>query len=90
MLRLLLGVSGTGKPPICSERQRKHPNRESGSFFIVPEQYSFETEKAVTAFLAQGGEKIEAVSFFRLCNLIFRGVWRASGKPWMTAAGRCS
>ena len=72
MLRLLLGVSGTGKTTYLLRKAEEASQQGKRVFFIVPEQYSFETEKAVTAFLAQGGEKIEAVSFSRLCNLIFR------------------
>ncbi|MEM0528962.1 PD-(D/E)XK nuclease family protein [Zongyangia sp. HA2173] len=80
MLRLLLGVSGTGKTTYLLRKAEEASQQGKRVFFIVPEQYSFETEKAVTTFLAQGGEKIEAVSFSRLCNLIFREYGGLSGE----------
>ena len=52
MLRLLLGVSGTGKTTYLLRKAEEASQQGKRVFFIVPEQYSFETEKAVTAFLA--------------------------------------
>ena len=46
MLRLILGRAGTGKTALLfSEIAQRCARRQSGSFLIVPEQYSHEAER---------------------------------------------
>ena len=46
MLRLILGRAGTGKTALLfSEIAARCARRQSGSFLIVPEQYSHEAER---------------------------------------------
>ena len=50
MLRLILGRAGTGKTALLfSEIAARCARRQSGSFLIVPEQYSHEAERALCA-----------------------------------------
>ncbi|MBC8569246.1 PD-(D/E)XK nuclease family protein [Zongyangia hominis] len=79
MLYLIMGPSGTGKTSFLLHKAEEFSRGGKRVFLIVPEQYSFETEKAVSAFLSGGGEKVEAVSFSRLSNLIFREFGGLSG-----------
>ncbi len=69
MLRFIIGTN--------EEARRKHLYediaKQDSSFLIVPEQFSFESEKLLDEFL--GTEKardVEVLSFSRLCNSIFR------------------
>lgn len=87
MLRLIMGGSGTGKTTWLLEKAKTLSRQGKRVFFIVPEQYSFETEKAVSAFMPGGGERVEALSFSRLCNLIFREYGGLSGET-LSDSGR--
>ncbi|MBQ6878087.1 MAG: PD-(D/E)XK nuclease family protein [Oscillospiraceae bacterium] len=69
MLRFIIGTNGEARRKMLYEDIAK----ESSSILIVPEQYSFESEKLLDEFL--GPEKagnVEVLGFSRLCNSIFR------------------
>ncbi|MBO7241964.1 MAG: hypothetical protein J6U90_05910, partial [Methanobrevibacter sp.] len=69
MLRLIIGTNGEARRKILYEDIAK----EKSSVLIVPEQYSFESEKLLDEIL--GPEKagnVEVLGFSRLCNSIFR------------------
>ncbi len=69
MLRFIIGTNGEARRKALYEDIAK----ESSSVLIVPEQYSFESEKLLDEFL--GPEKagnVEVLGFSRLCNSIFR------------------
>ena len=75
MLKLILGRSGSGK----TQKIRKELGTavESGRYskvcLLVPEQFSFESERVLYSQLgAQKSIKVEVVSFTRLANLVFR------------------
>ena len=52
MLRLILGRAGTGKTALLfSEIAARCARRQSGSFLIVPEQYSHEAERELDRFV---------------------------------------
>lgn len=72
MLQLLLGYSGTGKTEYLFERLPQLT--ESGEvLFIVPEQFSFETEKKLFDLLGlEKFHKVEVLSFSRLAEMVFR------------------
>lgn len=55
MLRLILGRAGTGKTALLfSEIAARCARRQSGSFLIVPEQYSHEAERELCAVCGDG------------------------------------
>lgn len=74
MLRLILGRAGAGKTDyvrkvICryAEEGRK------GIFLVVPDQFSFESEKAMLDLLgASNAASVEALGFSRLCDVVFK------------------
>ncbi len=75
MLKFILGRSGSGKTHRI--RQEIAQAVQSGTYqkvyLLVPEQFSFESERALyTELGAQNSIKVETVSFTRLANLVFR------------------
>ena len=73
MLQLILGISGTGKTTLLYERILACVQAGKKAILIVPEQYSFESEKALYRKLgAQKALLVEVLSFTRLCDRIFR------------------
>lgn len=89
MLQFVLGRSGSGK----TEYLRKilvdlSGVSNGGLMMIVPEQYSFETEKAILRLAgAKRANKIYVVSFSRLADLIFRTEGGTAGNR-LTDGGR--
>lgn len=82
MLQFLTGRAGAGK----SEYLRRMVVEKSGSpvlrpVMIVPEQYSFETEKKIFSLAGPvKANRIDVVSFTRLANLVFRREGGIAGK----------
>ncbi|MBR5310561.1 MAG: hypothetical protein IKU42_05515, partial [Oscillospiraceae bacterium] len=69
MLRFILGTNEEARRKLLYE----HIAAEGSAFLIVPEQFSFESEKLLDEFLgAEKSGKVEVLSFSRLCNSIFR------------------
>ncbi len=71
MLKLIIGDSGSGKTFKMHEKVISR-SRKNKVIVIVPEQYSFATERTLQKKL-QGIEKqnVEVLSFTRLCHTIF-------------------
>ncbi len=89
MLHLLLGRTGTGKTQeiyrLISEYAREG---EKGMILIVPEQFSFASERAVLHTLgAKDASRVEILSFTRLADAVFREYGGMSGKK-VSDAGR--
>lgn len=74
MLQLILGVPGSGKTHEIRERiGRTVEEGRLRVMLLVPEQYSFENERALYDRLGPSGAiRAEVLSFTRLCELIFR------------------
>ena len=73
MLQLLLGRAGAGKSTWIREQAAKRAAAGKQVMLLVPEQVSFETEKQILQRLeGRYIERVEVLSFTRLCNLIFR------------------
>lgn len=73
MLQFITGTTGSGKTTYLRRLVCDAVNKGENAIVIVPEQYSFETEKSLYEEL--GAEKamaVEVLSFTRLCNRIFR------------------
>jgi len=72
MLKIVTGRAGSGKSEYCVARARELAERGSRTVIVVPEQSSFEVERAAALFL---GPKLsqfaEVKSFRRLCADIF-------------------
>lgn len=89
MLNLVLGRSGSSKTYYVRDKIKKLI--ESGIdkiILIVPEQNSFENEKAMLKLLgANKLSKLEILSFTRLCEFVNKKLARAD-KPKLDDAGR--
>lgn len=75
MLKLILGRSGSGKTTTLRELAKRSllekPDRPV--FLIVPEQASFENERAMLALLgAEDAQRVHVLSFSRLADEAFR------------------
>lgn len=64
MLRLILGRIGSGKTTAVYNRIKERAERYADAVIIVPEQYSFQTEKQMLELLgAKHADKTEVLSF---------------------------
>ncbi len=83
MLQLLIGRSGSGKSHAVFDRietlvQQGHER----VLLIVPEQYSFESERMLLRRLgAQQANRVQVLSFTRLADTVFREVGGVAGEP---------
>ena len=69
LLRFIIGTNEEARRKILYEDIAK----ENSAFLIVPEQFSFESEKLLDEFLGkEKAQNVEVLSFSRLCNSIFR------------------
>ncbi len=69
MLRFIIGTNEEARRKLLYE----HIAKEKSAFLIVPEQFSFESEKFLDEFLGtEKSNNVEVLSFSRLCNSIFR------------------
>ncbi|MBR5309520.1 MAG: PD-(D/E)XK nuclease family protein [Oscillospiraceae bacterium] len=69
MLRFIIGTNEEARRKVLYE----HIAEEKSAYLIVPEQFSFESEKLLSDFLGtEKSQNVEVLSFSRLCNSIFR------------------
>ncbi len=90
MLQLVLGRAGSGKTRYAREIFEKEPAPENGGrqILIVPEQYSFESEKAILELLGPMRAKdVSVMSFSRLTEWFFRMYGGLAGER-LTDGGR--
>jgi len=81
LVQFILGEAGTGKTELCYHLLRESVQQGKKAVFLVPEQYSFETEKAVYQRLgAVLALQVEVLSFTRLANLVFRECGGLAGR----------
>ncbi len=78
MLRFIIGTNEK------SRRERLYSEIKAAmapSFLIVPEQFSFESEKLLGEYLGRrDAQNVEVLSFSRLCNSIFRSFGGLAGE----------
>ncbi len=78
MLRFIIGTNEKAR------RERLYSEIKSAgapSYLIVPEQFSFESEKLLGDFLGpEGAQRVEVLSFSRLCNSVFRAFGGIAGE----------
>ncbi|HZJ78657.1 MAG TPA: PD-(D/E)XK nuclease family protein [Clostridia bacterium] len=74
MLHLILGRVGAGKTTHVHNLIKDYINiGDKGLTLIVPEQFSFATERAMLEKLGpQGADKVDVLSFTRLADSVFR------------------
>lgn len=82
MLKLFLGAAGTGKTTRLSGEIEAVARRGEKVILLVPEQYSFESEKRLHRALGpRDSLQVEVLSFTRLCDNIFRRFGGLAGTP---------
>ena len=89
MLQLILGRAGSGKTYNIRERVKQLAEQNTEKIMLlVPEQYSFESEKAMLKLLGpKRVARAEVMSFTRLTDLAFR-TYGGSGTPKLDDGGR--
>ncbi|MEE1128174.1 MAG: hypothetical protein UHZ05_08040, partial [Acutalibacteraceae bacterium] len=72
MLHFMLGTAGSGKTNTVRRRIAEGVKKgESGIVLLTPEQYTFESEKALLNLLgATSADRAEVISFTRLVDYI--------------------
>lgn len=83
MLQLILGRSGYGKTHAVQEEiVRRAEAGEENLILLVPEQFSFESERALLRRLgARKARLVQVLSFTRLAETVARECGGLSGKP---------
>ncbi len=82
MVQFILGEAGTGKTEYIYSLLRQSVKSGRRAILLVPEQFSFEAEKAVYQRLgAVLALQVEVLSFTRLANLVFRQCGGLAGRP---------
>ena len=89
MLRLISGRAGTGKTALLfSEIAARCARRQSGSFLIVPEQYSHEAERELAQRCGDTASLYaEVLSFSRLAHRVAIGCG-GSARVYIDKPGR--
>lgn len=81
MLNFILGGAGSGKSYLMMQKINQLINNGNKVIFIVPEQFSFETDKKLYNFLgSENFNKILSVSFTSLAKEIFEKFGSRSGE----------
>lgn len=82
MLHLLLGRGGSGKTKAARERLGELARAGRGRLFLlVPEQASFENERAMLHLLGpQAAGRVQVLSFSRLCDALARQYGGGAGR----------
>lgn len=83
MLQLILGSAGSGKTYYLRQLLSRLARENEGKIMlIVPEQYSFESERALLDILGEVlAQRVEVLSFARLSDRIYREYGRLRGTP---------
>ena len=82
LLRFILGRAGSGKTYyIRNTLVNLALNGANDIILIIPEQFSFESEKAMLELLGENkAQKVEILSFSRLADYVFREYGGVSGE----------
>jgi ATP-dependent helicase/nuclease subunit B len=74
-LRIIYGRAGTGKSDFCFEEIKAKIDQQEKVYIIVPEQFSFTTEKKLLDKLdKQSTLNAEVITFHRMANRIFNEI----------------
>ena len=81
-MQFVYGRAGTGKSTFCLNRVKEYiekNNLEEKFYIIVPEQFSYATEKALLEILKnESTVNAEVITFKRMANRVFTEVRRKS------------
>ena len=82
MLHFLLGRAGSGKTTAVRARLKALAESGEGALcLLVPEQASFENERALLRLLGpRGAARVEVLSFSRLCDALSRRYGGGAGR----------
>lgn len=81
MLQLIIGGAGWGKTRYTRQRLGELAREGERPILIVPEQYSFESERAILSLLgAKDGSRVGVYSFTRLAEEVARTAGGSAGK----------
>ncbi len=73
MLQLVLGRAGTGKTTYIRQQLCEAAGQGKHCILLVPEQFSFESERSIYRILGMAGmANVEVLSFTRLSESVFR------------------
>lgn len=87
MLQFIFGRAASGKSTLMYERLRECVDSGRKTVFIVPEQFSFETEKNVLRLLGdKNAASVSVMSFNRLCDEVERTVGGMCGRQLTDAS----
>lgn len=88
MLRLVLGLTGTGKTTEIFSRAMESAKKRRRTILLVPEQFSFQAERTVyTALSGEDALSVSVLSFSRLSENIFRA-WGGLAQKRLTDTAR--
>lgn len=88
MLNIITGPAGSGKTAEAVRRAVVAAEDGNKTIFLVPDQFSFETERELfRTHGARTASEIDVVGFKRLCQNIFRECGGTAGR-YVTDAGR--
>lgn len=80
MVHFILGRAGSGKSQEVLERVRQSANGKQNIFVVVPEQFTFETErKFYHALGAAALRNVKIISFSRIAHQVFKEYGGAAG-----------
>lgn len=72
MLNFILGTAGTGKTTKILNQIKELAMKDKKIILLVPEQFSYQSERAIYTLLLEKNMQVQVLSFTRLCNHIFR------------------
>ena len=73
-IRFIFGRAGTGKSKFCFDEIKKKINNDKDNklILLVPEQYTFQTEKKILKFIGENALfRTEVLSFKRMAHEVF-------------------
>lgn len=81
MLRFITGPAASGKTFKISELIKKEVTAERKPILLVPEQFSFESERMILSMLGDcAAQRVSVMSFTRLCDELERQTGGITGK----------
>ncbi|MBQ8203594.1 MAG: PD-(D/E)XK nuclease family protein [Clostridia bacterium] len=81
MLQFIVGRASSGKSYTITEKIAECIEKGGSPYLLVPEQFSFESERAILSrFGEQKADKVKVISFTRLCDEVNRIYGGSAGK----------
>ncbi len=81
MLQFILGRAASGKTYTVTEKVAECLTKGIDPVLLVPEQFSFESEKNILARVGDGvAQRVSVISFTRLCDEVERKLGGVCGQ----------